>query len=123
MNNIFQKIGLSLIVLGIGFYLISDSGSITALIPSFLGAIVCGFVFLAGKFPNQQRHFAHANLFVFAAGAGATYKSVIAIFVGYLIRGDALLKPLATIEQFTTFVLCLGAIIIGIQSFICARKK
>ena len=62
MNNIFQKIGLSLIVLGIGFYIISDSGSITALIPSFLGAIVCGFVFLAGKFPNQHRHFAHANL-------------------------------------------------------------
>ena len=39
MNNIFQKIGLSLVVLGIGFYVISDSGSVTALIPSFLGAM------------------------------------------------------------------------------------
>ena len=71
MNNIFQKIGLSLIVLGIGFYLISDSGSMTALIPSFLGAIICGFVFLAGKFPNQHRHFAHANLFVFGNNESA----------------------------------------------------
>ena len=114
---------MSLIVLGIGLYLISDSGSMTALIPSFLGAIICGFVFLAGKFPNQHRHFSHAILIVFAAGAGATYKSAIAIFVDYLIRGNALSRPLATIEQFTTFVLCLAAIILGVKSFVDARKK
>tara|TARA_B100001146_G_scaffold210217_1_gene207878 strand:+ start:379 stop:747 length:369 start_codon:yes stop_codon:yes gene_type:complete len=122
MNNIFQKIGLSLIVLGIGFYLISDSGSMTALIPSFLGAIICGFVFLAGKFPNQQRHFAHANLLVFAMGCGATYKSVGAV-CAYLLHGETLTKSLATIEQFTTFVLCLSAIILGVKSFVDARKK
>jgi hypothetical protein len=122
MNNIFQKIGLSLIVLGIGFYVISDSGSITALIPSFLGAIVCGFVFLAGKFPNQHRHFAHANLLVFGMGCGATYKSVGAVCT-YLLHGEAFTKSLATIEQFTTFVLCLAAIILGVKSFVDARKK
>ena len=55
-------------------------------------------------------------------GVGSTYKSVIAIF-GYLVSGDALLRPLATVEQFTTFVLCLSAIIMGVQAFIEARKK
>ena len=122
MNNIFQKIGLSLIVLGIGFYLISDSGSITALIPSFLGAIICGFVFLAGKFPNQHRHFAHANLFVFGMGCGATYKSVGAVCT-YLLHGEALTRPVATIEQITTFILCLAAVVLGVKSFVDARKK
>ena len=68
MNNAFQKIALGLIVLGIGSYFISESRSPSAFIPSILGLIVYGFVFLAGKFPNQHKHFAHANLFVFAMG-------------------------------------------------------
>ncbi|MEC7822637.1 MAG: hypothetical protein VYA20_02680 [Candidatus Neomarinimicrobiota bacterium] len=123
MNDIFKKTGLALIVLGVGFYFISDTGSITILIPTFLGAIVYALVLLSEKFPNQHKHFAHANLFVLAAGCGATYKSAIAIFVDYLIRGNALSRPLATIEQFTTFVLCLAAIIAGIKSFRDARKK
>ena len=122
MNNIFQKIGLSLIVLGIGFYLISDSGSITALIPSFLGAIICGFVFLAGKFPNQHRHFAHANLLVFVLGCIGTAGSVPEIFY-YLFCETPLDNLLASISKFTAFVLCLAAIILGVKSFVDARKK
>ena len=54
MNNAFQKIALGLIVLGIGSYFISESRSPTAFISSILGLIVYGFVFLAGKFPNQH---------------------------------------------------------------------
>ena len=122
MNNIFKKTSLGLMVLGIAFYFISTTGSITTLIPTFLGGIVYLLVFLSEMYPNQHRHFAHAILFILGVGVGATYKSVLAIF-GYLVSGDALLRPLATIEQFTTFVLCLVAIIIGVQSFIEARKK
>ena len=122
MNNAFQKIALGLIVLGIGSYFISESRSPSAFIPSILGLIVYGFVFLAGKFPNQHKHFAHANLFVFGMGCGATYKSVGAVCT-YLLHGEALTRPVATIEQFTTFVLCLAAIILGVKSFVDARKK
>jgi len=122
MNNIFKKTSLGLMVLGIAFYFISTTGSITTLIPTVLGGIIYLLVFLSEMYPNQHRHFAHASLFMLGVGVGATYKSVLAIF-GYLVSGDALLRPLATIEQFTTFVLCLVAIIIGVQSFIEARKK
>ena len=122
MNNIFKKTSLGLMVLGLAFYFISTTGSITTLIPTVLGGIVYLLVFLSEMYPNQSRHFAHASLFILGVGVGATYKSVPAIF-GYLVSGDALLSPLATIEQFTTFVLCLVAIIIGVQSFIEARKK
>ena len=122
MNNAFQKIALGLIVLGIGSYFISESRSPSAFIPSILGLIVYGFVFLAGKFPNQHKHFAHANLFVFAMGCGATYKSVGAVCT-YLLHGEALTRPVATIEQFTTFILCLAAVVLGVKSFVDARKK
>ncbi len=122
MNNTFKKTSLGLMALGLAFYFISTTGSITTLIPTFLGGIIYLLVFLSEMYPNQHRHFAHAILFILGVGVGATYKSVLAIF-GYLVSGDALLRPLATIEQFTTFVLCLVAIIIGVQSFIEARKK
>ena len=122
MNDIFRKTGLALIVLGVGFYFISETGSITILIPAFLGAIIYALVLLSEKFPNQHKHFAHVNLFVLAAGCGATYKSVFAI-CDYLFKGEALARPLASIEQFTTFMLCLAAIIAGIKSFVDARKK
>ena len=130
MNDIFKKTGLALIVLGIAFYFISETGSITILIPTFLGAIVYALVLLSEKFPNQHKHFAHVNLFVLAAGCGATYKSVITIFTYLLLYignkpsyEEVLTRPLATIEQFTTFVLCLVAIIAGMKSFMDARKK
>ena len=122
MNDIFRKTGLALIVLGVGFYFLSETGSITILIPAFLGAIVYALALLSEKFPNQHKHFAHVNLFVLAAGCGATYKSVFAI-CDYLFKGEALARPLASIEQFTTFMLCLAAIIAGIKSFVDARKK
>ena len=122
MNEIFRKTGLALILLGVGFYFLSETGSITILIPAFLGAIVYALVLLSEKFPNQHKHFAHVNLFVLAAGCGATYKSVFAI-CDYLFKGEALARPLASIEQFTTFMLCLAAIIAGIKSFVDARKK
>ena len=122
MNDIFKKTGLALIVLGVGFYFLSETGRITILIPAFLGAIVYALVLLSEKFPNQHKHFAHVNLFVLAAGCGATYKSVFAI-CDYLFKGEALARPLASIEQFTTFMLCLAAIIAGIKSFVDARKK
>ena len=122
MNNAFQKIALGLIVLGIGFYFYSDSGSPTPLIPSFLGATIYALVLLSEKFPNQHKHFAHANLFLFAMGCGATGKHVFLI-LDYIFKGIQLKNELKSIENFTAFVLCLAAIILGVKSFVDARKK
>ena len=120
MNNIFKKTSLGLMVLGLAFYFISTTGSITTLIPTFLGGIVYLLVFLSEMYPNQHKHFAHASLFILAFGVGFNYDSVPAIF-NYLVNGDN--PSMLIIEEFTTLVLCLGAIIMGVQSFIEARKK
>ena len=120
MNNIFKKTGLGLTVLGLGFYFISTTEKIEALIPTVLGSMIYLLVFLSEMYPNKRRHFAHASLFILAFGVGFNYESVPTIF-GYLVSGDN--PSIPTIEQFTTLVLCLGAIIMGVQSFIEARKK
>ena len=120
MNGIFKKTGLGLMILGLAFYFIRTTVGIEALIPTVLGGIVYLLAFLSEMYPNQQRHFAHASLFILAFGVGFNLDSLPAIF-GYLVSGDDLSIP--KIEQFTTLVLCLGAIIMGVQSFIEARKK
>ena len=122
MNDILKKTGLALIVLGIAFYFISETGSITILIPSFLGAIIYALVLLSEKFPNQHKHFAHANLFLFGMGCGATGKNALPI-LNYIFKGIPLENALKSIENFTAFMLCLVAIIAGIKSFRASRKK
>ena len=95
MNGIFKKTSLGLMVLGLAFYFISTTGSITTLIPTILGAIVYLLVFLSEMYSNQQRHFAHAILFILGVGVGATYKSVPAILVIWLaaMLSQTLLLP------------------------------
>ena len=71
--------------------------------------------------PIFSKHFAHVNVLILILGIGATFGSVSDL-AGYLLNGNELERPLATVEQFTTFVLCLVGFIISIKSFINARK-
>ena len=120
MDNIFNKISISLIVLGVAFYFFAMT--FTALIPSILGLLMQIVLFLGRTFPKLHKLFAHVNVLILALGIGATYGSVLDL-AGYLLNGDELARPLATIEQFTAFVLCLVGFIMAIQSFISARKN
>jgi|TARA_B100000530_G_scaffold84868_1_gene51647 hypothetical protein len=120
MDNIFNKISISLIVLGIAFY--AFAMTFTALIPSILGLLMQVVLFLGRTFPKFHKHFAHINVLILILGMGATYGSVADLF-GYLLSGSNLARPLATIEQFTTFVLCLVGFIMAVKSFINARKS
>ena len=120
MDNIFNKISISLIILGIAFY--AFAMTFTALIPSILGLLMQVVLFFGRTFPKFHKIFAHVNVLVLILGVGATYGSVLELG-GYLFNGNELARPLATIEQFTTFVLCLVGTIMAIQSFINARKS
>ena len=54
-------------------------------------------------------------------GCGGTYKAVPKIFCHLFCETP--LENFAPIAQFTAFVLCLAAIILGVKSFVDARKK
>ena len=119
MDNIFNKISISLIVLGVVFYFIANT--FTALIPSILGALMQVILLMGRQFPSFHKHFAHVNMLVLLLGMGATYGSVLSI-LSFLFNGVELERPLAAVEQFTTFILCLVGMILGVKSFIDARK-
>ena len=102
MDNIFNKISISLIILGIAFY--AFAMTFTALIPSILGLLMQVVLFFGRTFPKFHKIFAHVNVLVLILGVGATYGSVLDLG-SYLFNGNELARPLATIEQFTTFVL------------------
>ncbi len=120
MDKIFNKISISLIVLGIAFYVFAMT--FTALIPSILGLLMQIVLFLGRKFSKFHKHFSHINMLILVLGIGATYGSVFDI-INYLIIGAELERPLASIEQFTTCILCITGLIVGIKSFTEARKK
>ena len=120
MDNIFNKISVSLIILGIVFYGLAMT--FTALIPSILGFLMQIVLFFGINLPQFHKHFAHVNVLILFLGIGATYGSVLDV-LSYLLQGVDLDRPLATVEQFTTFVLCLVGFILAIRSFIEARKK
>ena len=120
MDTIFYNISGSLIILGVGFY--AFAMTFTALIPSILGLLMQVVLFFGRTFPKFHKIFAHINVLILILGVGATYSSVLDLG-NYLLNGSELARPLATIEQFTTFVLCLVGFIMAVQSFIKARKS
>ena len=119
MDNIFNVISICLIVLGITFYY--EVMQFTALIPSILGALMQLVLYLGKTFPKFHKHFAHVNVLILILGVGATFGSVSDL-AGYLLGGNELERPLATVEQYTTFILCIVGLIMAVQSFIIARK-
>jgi len=118
MDNIFNKISISLIILGIAFY--AFAMTFTALIPSILGLLMQIVLFFGRTFQKFHKHFAHVNVLILILGIGATFGSVSDLS-GYLLSGNELERPLATV-QFTTFVLCLVGFIMSVKSFINSRK-
>ena len=63
MDNIFNKISISLIILGIAFY--AFAMTFTALIPSILGLLMQIVLFLGRTFPKFHKHFAHVNVLIY----------------------------------------------------------
>ena len=86
------------------------------------GLLIQVMLFLGRTFPKLHKLFAHVNVLILVLGISATYGSVLDL-AGYLLSGDELTRPLATVEQFTAFILCLVGFIMSIQSFINARKN
>ena len=59
MENVSIKYGLFLVAWGVGISWISQSGSITSLIPAFLGFLIFVFGWLARINPEKKKFFMH----------------------------------------------------------------
>lgn len=116
MVSTTRLFGLILIVLGIASYTMTGRTSVTALIPALFGAIfvVCALV---GRNEAMRKHAMHAAVAVGLIGAIAS-----------LMRGipgameDGGLSRPAVQSQVAMGLLLVIYVVMGVQSFIAARK-
>lgn len=103
---------------GIVAYLATGASSLTALIPTLLGVLLLVCAFIARK-ESARKHAIHAALVVALLGIFGTLMNVVQI--GDLFAGTAE-RPAAIIASTVTFVLLVVYVVLGVRSFIAARR-
>jgi hypothetical protein len=118
MTRLTVVIGAVLVVLGVVVFVATAAASVTALIPSLVGVLLLLCALLARK-PAWHRHGIHAALVVALLGALGTVMNVVRI--GEVFAGTAE-RPAAVIESTVMFVLLVGYLVMGMRSFVAARR-
>jgi hypothetical protein len=105
------SLGAALIVLGVIVTIASSSGSVTSLIPAFIGVVFVALGFGARAKPDLNHHLMHAS----AALALVAILGSLGSAIGRGAQGWALFAQIATI------VLCAAYVALAVQSFRQAR--
>lgn len=111
-------VGGLLVATGVIAYLVSDANSVTALIPAFVGTVLLLLSLLAAR-PKLRRHALHGVVLVAALAALATIPNTLQLPV--LLAGEAE-RPLAVVSSTITFVGCVFLTVLGVRSFVAARR-
>ena len=118
MENIAMIYGIFLIVWGIGVTILSDSQSITSLIPAILGLPIIILSFFAKKFPDRKKLLMHIvvliGLIIFLGGLD---------LIRGLIQGNIFVNLWASSSKFMMIISGLVFTILCIKSFIFNRKN
>ena len=118
MENIAMIYGIFLIVWGIGVTMLSDSQSITSLIPAIFGIPIIISSFFAKKFPNKKKLLMHIvvliGLIIFLGGLD---------LIRGLMQGSIFTNIWASSSKFMMMISGLLFIALCIKSFIFNRKN
>ena len=104
--------GAALIVLGVIVTIVSDSSSVTSLIPAFIGVVFVAIGLVARARPNLNHHLMHAA----AALALVAILGSAGSAIGRGSTGWALFAQLATV------VIAAGFLYFAVNSFRAARQ-
>lgn len=107
-------------IIGYGYGIANSNASLTALIPAVLGVILVALGAAARAKENLRKHLMHGALVVALLGFLATVSSFLKLPT--LFDGTAQ-RPAAVVAQFATAVVFLAFLILGIRSFIDARRN
>jgi hypothetical protein len=118
MVRFTTAIGVALVILGVGAYVLTSAVSITALIPAFVGVPLLACAAVARK-PEWHKHGIHAALVVALLGALGTLMNVARL--GEVFAGTAE-RPAAVIVSTLMFVILVVYIVAGVRSFVAARR-
>jgi len=123
MTTIAIVCGFLLILIGIIGYaygFANGNASLTALIPALIGVILGALGATARAKEDLRKHLMHGALVIALLGFLATVSSFLKLPT--LIDGTAQ-RPAAVVAQFATAVVCLAFLILGIRSFMDARRN
>ena len=118
MENVAMIYGIFLIVWGIGVTILSDSQSITSLIPTIFGLPILISSFIAKKLPNKKKVLMHIvvliGLIIFLGGLD---------IIRGLIQGNIFTNIWASSSKLMMMISGLVFTILCIKSFIYNRKN
>lgn len=120
MANMSIGLGTVLIVLGILGYFGSGTSSITAMIPAFFGLPIVVLGFVARAREAWRKHAMHGAIGLALLGFLGSAGGVIDM--SRLLLGGQVDRPTAALVQGTMAIVCAVLIILGVKSFIDARR-
>lgn len=120
MPRITIFLGIILIVMGVAGYIAAHAASITALIPAFFGVafVLLGYFSTTEKLRKHLMHLALILALLAIAGSAGG----VSPFISYL-GGEEIDQPLAAGVRSAMTLLCIIYTLLGIKSFIDARKQ
>ena len=119
MIRLTVLLGISLIIIAIAGYFMSNMASITSLIPLIFGIPLLALANMAKK-PDKRQIAIYLAMFVALLGTLGTYAGVYTLYESYTLGNNP------TIGQYMRsimFTLCVIYIIIGAFDFLAQRKK
>lgn len=121
MPKITITVGILLILLGVGGYVVTGFQSWTAMIPAFFGLPITILGGVALKVSERARmHVMHATLLLALLGIIGSAKGVVQ--AAQLIGGADLERKPAIISKAIMAVICVTYLVLAIKSFIDARR-
>ena len=113
-------IGIILIILGLVGFFITGMQSPTALIPAYFGIVFLILGIIARK-ESARKITMHIAMVLGLLGLIGTFSGLINLFV--LITGGEVTRPAAIISQAIMALLLIVYLVLGIKSFIDARRN
>lgn len=119
MTAVTRNVGVALVVVGVGGYVGTGAQSVTALVPSLVGALLL-VLWAVARNPGRRRTAIHSALGVALVGLLASGMPLMDLPA--LLAGRDVERPAAVLSAAAMAVLCLVYLILGIRSFRAARR-
>ena len=111
-------IGVALVVLGVGAWVLTDFASLTALIPAFFGILAVGFASL-GRETDRERLAVYGLGALGALGVLGSLRAVSDVMV--LATGEAVDSTVAVASQGLMIVLGLALVVVAVRAVLADR--
>jgi len=120
MTQMTGIVGVLLIVVGVGGYVITDAVSPTALIPAAIGVLLVALA-AWGRQPSARKHAMHGALLVAILGVAGSARGLMQLPA--LLAGGEVARPAAVYSQSITALALLLLVVMGVRSFVEARRS